>query len=57
MEVSFEMKVEIDGEVVYNRELKVEDSNKEIVKAAILAGLETCGKMCLIEVSKAIEDK
>ena len=55
MEVTYEIKVLVDGVQVYRRELKVEDGDKEIIKSALLAGVEICNSICVKEVAEAID--
>lgn len=56
MDVVYEVKVLINGEEVYYKEFKVIDSDKSIVKAAVLAGMRACGQTCGAEVSTAIDN-
>ena len=56
MEVTFEVTVKMEGDTVYNKEFTVSDSDKEVIKAAVMAGINALQKNCKTEISTAIDE-
>jgi len=55
MDTKFEVSLEIDGDKVIDKEIKVSDTNKEIIKASLLAGIKKMQEQCEQEVIAAID--
>ena len=56
MEIKFETKVTIDGDEIYEKEEIVNDGDKVILKAAILAAIASCKDLCVTQVAAAIDE-
>ena len=55
MNVLFEMKVTVDNEAIYEKEVSITDGDKEIIEAATLAAIEECKTKCIAEIKQAFE--
>lgn len=47
MEAKFEVQVLLDDEVIVKREFTVKNGEKEVIKQALIAGMEECGVECM----------
>lgn len=53
MQVKYEAKITFDGAVIANREVTIADSDKDIIKTAIMAGILKCTEKMNDDLTKA----
>ena len=57
MKAKYEVIIIVDGDTIIEKEITIEDEDKDVIKASLIAGMHKCMQKCLLRIEEIFKDK